>query len=276
LYSLYPFFVAIWLTLDKQYPSRLTLLRIALATAAVILLTNVPQSPADPVGVFMMIGAALLYALHLPINQRVLFEVPAPTVTLYTLLAMSIVVLPAYLLFDRTWPASTTPLAPLLALTLATFMSRLSLFLGIKKIGGMQTRSHAVAGRSRTGAQLNSRPRRETGRSQTQPGRLVLVDPFPRYAPRSVGAFSAVVSRPGPHRYRPCHNLIVALVDVAGAAHAHHAVHQQREFSQFVPQAADERPQYLGRLALRSIVSLNQKHQLAMRKHLPRILHQNP
>jgi drug/metabolite transporter (DMT)-like permease len=139
LYSLYPFFVAIWLMLDKQYPSRLTFLRISLATIAVLLLTNVPQSPADPVGVFMMIGAAALYALHLPINQRVLFEVPAPTVTLYTLLSMSAVVVPAYLIFDRSWPVGDAPIGPLIGLTLATFLSRLSLFFGIKKIGGMQT-----------------------------------------------------------------------------------------------------------------------------------------
>ena len=139
LYSLYPFFVALWLTLDKQYPSKLTLLRITLAGVAVILLTNVPHKPADLVGVGMMIGAALLYALHLPINQRVLFEVPAPTVTLYTLLSMSAVVVPAYLIFDRAWPATNAPFLPLMGLTLATFLSRLALFLGIKKIGGMQT-----------------------------------------------------------------------------------------------------------------------------------------
>lgn len=139
LYSLYPFFVAMWLTLDKQYPSRLTILRITLAGVAVLLLTNVPHSPADLPGVLMMIAAALMYALHLPINQRVLFEVPAPTVTLYTLLSMSAIVVPMYLLFDRAWPATTAPFLPLLGLTLATFLSRLALFLGIKKIGGMQT-----------------------------------------------------------------------------------------------------------------------------------------
>ncbi len=139
LYSLYPFFVAMWLTLDKQYPSKLTILRITLAGVAVLLLTNAPHKPADLVGVGMMIGAALLYALHLPINQRVLFEVPAPTVTLYTLLSMSAIVVPAYLLFDRAWPATNAPYLPLLGLTLATFISRLALFLGVKKIGGMQT-----------------------------------------------------------------------------------------------------------------------------------------
>ena len=48
------------------------------------------------VGAAMMFGAAFLYALHLLINQRVLYEVPAPTVTFYTLLGMSITVLIAF------------------------------------------------------------------------------------------------------------------------------------------------------------------------------------
>ena len=139
LYSLYPFFVALWLILDHQPPSRLTLFRIALATAAVLLLTNVPNRPMDPIGVAMMIGAAVLYAMHLPINQRVLYEVPAQTVTLYTLLAMSAVVIPAYLIFDRAWPAGEVPWLPVAGLTFVTVFSRIALFLGVKKIGGMQT-----------------------------------------------------------------------------------------------------------------------------------------
>ena len=90
-------------------------------------------------GVLFMLIAALLYALHLPINQRVLYDVPAPTVTFYTLLAMSCVVIPAYFIFDRTWPASSPPWGPIVGLTLVTFFSRLLLFLGVKHIGGMQT-----------------------------------------------------------------------------------------------------------------------------------------
>jgi len=139
LYSLYPFFVALWLVLDKQPPSQLTIFRISLATIAVLLLTNVPNRPMDTVGVIMMVVAALLYAMHLPINQRVLFEVPAPTVALYTLLSMSAVVIPAYLIFDRTWPVADTPWTPIIGLTSVTMFSRVALFLGVKKIGGMQT-----------------------------------------------------------------------------------------------------------------------------------------
>ena len=81
----------------------------------------------------------MMYAIHLPINQRVLYDIPAPTVTLYTLLAMSAVVVPTYLIFDRHLPPSGTPWTPILALGLATFFSRLMLFLGIKSLGGMQT-----------------------------------------------------------------------------------------------------------------------------------------
>jgi drug/metabolite transporter (DMT)-like permease len=140
LYSLYPFFVALWLILDHQPPSRLTLFRITLATIAVLLLTSVPGRIVDPIGVLMMIGAAVLYAMHLPVNQRVLYEVPAPTVALYTLLSMSAVVIPAYLLFDRAWPQSgNVPWLPVIGLTFVTLFSRIALFLGVKKIGGMQT-----------------------------------------------------------------------------------------------------------------------------------------
>jgi drug/metabolite transporter (DMT)-like permease len=139
LYSLYPFFVALWLILDHQPPTRLTFFRICLATVAVLLLTSMPNHAIDATGVLLMIGAAALYAMHLPINQRVLYEVPAPTVAFYTLLAMSIVVVPAYLIFDLAWPASNTPWMPVFGLTFVTVFSRIALFLGVKKIGGMQT-----------------------------------------------------------------------------------------------------------------------------------------
>lgn len=139
LYSLYPLFVAIGMAFDRQPPSRLTIFRIGLATLAVLLLTNARGEKVDVLGVIMMLGAAILYAFHLPINQRVLYEVPAPTVTFYTLLSMSAVVVPSYLIFDRQLPGLNMPWWPIAGLTLVTFLSRLSLFLGVKRLGGMQT-----------------------------------------------------------------------------------------------------------------------------------------
>jgi len=139
LYALYPFFVAFWLQLDRQSPSKLTIVRILIASLSAVLLTRANAGNIDPWGVVFMLIAAALYALHLPINQRVLYDVPAPTVTVYTLLAMSAIVVPAYLIFDRTLPSTTTSWTPVLALTAVTFLSRLMLFLGVKHIGGMQT-----------------------------------------------------------------------------------------------------------------------------------------
>ena len=87
----------------------------------------------------MMLGASLLYALHLPINQRVLYDMPAQTVTFYTLLAMSGVVIPAYLLSGESIFASLqVAWGSVFALGLVTFFSRLALFLGVKHLGGMQ------------------------------------------------------------------------------------------------------------------------------------------
>ncbi len=139
LYALYPFFVAFWLRLDHQPATRLTAIRIMLACLSAVLLTWAGAGKIDLIGVVFMLIAALLYAFHIPINQRVLFDVPAPTVTLYTLISMSAIVIPAYLIFDRSFPVENIPWMPVLGLTGVTFFSRLLLFMGVKHIGGMQT-----------------------------------------------------------------------------------------------------------------------------------------
>jgi drug/metabolite transporter (DMT)-like permease len=138
LYALYPLFVAVFSFLDKQPVSKLTFLRVLIAAVAVFLLTNTNETAPSLSAVLMMLGAAALYALHIPINQRVLYEIPAPTVTLYTLLAMSLVTVPFYLIFDRQLPRVEINWWPVIFLTLMTVASRLTLFLGIKNIGGLQ------------------------------------------------------------------------------------------------------------------------------------------
>lgn len=140
IYSLYPLFVAIWLWLDHQRPSKLTILRLLMVIPALYLLIG--AQTVDLTGVLMMLGSAALYALHLPINQRVLYDMPAPTVTLYTLLAMSIVVVAAFgisSLTGVTHAPEPEAWAAVAGLTLVTFLSRLSLFIGIKHLGGLQT-----------------------------------------------------------------------------------------------------------------------------------------
>jgi len=140
LNSLYPIFLVFWLFLDRQRPSRLTFARIGLAILALFLLLGSNGNSIDYFGVIQMLIASALYALHIPINQRVLFDMPPPTVTLYTLLAMSAITVPVLFFSDIGGIFEfSTGWWSLLALTLVTFLSRLTLFLGVKNIGGMQT-----------------------------------------------------------------------------------------------------------------------------------------
>ncbi len=139
LYSFYPIFVALWLLLDRQTITRLTIFRLILSIPAVILLVYTGDRAVDPIGALMMLGSAILYALHLIINQRVLYEVPAQTVTLYTLLGMAATVLLAYLILDRQMPTGDMAWWAAISMALITFFSRFTLFLGIKHLGGLQT-----------------------------------------------------------------------------------------------------------------------------------------
>lgn len=139
LYSFYPLFLAGWLLLDRQPISRVTLFRLALAIPGAFLLLRTTTAGVDLTGAIFMLVSAAFYALHLLINQRVLFEAPAPTVTFYTLLSMSATVTIAYFLFDHTQPPAQAAWFSLVAMALITFLSRLTLFMGIKKLGGMQT-----------------------------------------------------------------------------------------------------------------------------------------
>jgi drug/metabolite transporter (DMT)-like permease len=143
IYMSYPLFAALWLWFDFQPPSRLTLFRLLLIPPALFLLVQSNQAPIDVIGVMQMLVAGAFYALQIPVTQRVLLDMPAPTVTFYTLFSMSLVVVPVSLLSFPIWhPTILMPLkswAPVISLTLVTFLSRLTLFIGVKRIGGLQT-----------------------------------------------------------------------------------------------------------------------------------------
>jgi drug/metabolite transporter (DMT)-like permease len=140
LFSLYPLFVALLLVIDGYRYTLITYLRLGLSLPAVYLLTVPGGHEADLLGIILMLAAGFLYAIHIPINQRVLYEVPAPTVTLYTLAAMTLTVVPVALVAGpppETW--GSAGLLPVAGLTLVTFLARLTLFQGVKSIGGMDT-----------------------------------------------------------------------------------------------------------------------------------------
>ncbi|MEJ2010741.1 MAG: DMT family transporter [Anaerolineales bacterium] len=146
LFTIYPVLVAVLLYLDGRQPSTLTVVRLLLSLPGIYLLTQADRTNVDLLGMGFMLIAALLYALHIPINQRVLFEAPAPTVTLYTLLAMTAIVVPASLVLTRhPFSVPHASVNALLGLTVVTFLSRLTLFAGVKLIGGVQTSLFGLA-----------------------------------------------------------------------------------------------------------------------------------
>ncbi len=139
IYSFYPLFMIFWLLLDRESVRAITLIRLIIMIPGVYLLLNSSNQQVDFLGAFFMLIAAILYALHLLINQRVLYDVPAPTVTFYTLAAMSITVVSAFLIVDTSLPAKGISWWPLLILASITFLSRVTLFFGVKHLGGIQT-----------------------------------------------------------------------------------------------------------------------------------------
>jgi drug/metabolite transporter (DMT)-like permease len=140
LYSFYPLVIAFWLVIERQPITLLTKIRLIISLPAIFLIVQTGgKATIDLLGAGLMLASSVFYAIHLMVNQRVLYEVPAPTVTLYTLISMSITVLIAYLAFDRFLPQTGTPVWPILALAFITFLSRVLLFMGVKHLGGMQT-----------------------------------------------------------------------------------------------------------------------------------------
>lgn len=140
LYTLYPIFLTLFLRLEGHAISRFTLFRLGLALLAAFLLTQHALTRADWLGALLMVGAGLFYAAHLTVNQRVLYDVPAPTVALYTLSAMTVTVVVGYLAAGApALPPNAGAWQAVLLLTIVTIISRLSLFLGVKRLGGVQT-----------------------------------------------------------------------------------------------------------------------------------------
>jgi drug/metabolite transporter (DMT)-like permease len=140
LYTLYPIFLTLFLRLEGHVISRFTIFRLAVALLAAYLLVQHGPVQTDWLGAALMVGAGLFYAAHLAVNQRVLYDVPAPTVALYTLSAMAVTVSVGYVLAGApALPPNAVAWQAVLLLTIVTLISRLALFTGLKRLGGVQT-----------------------------------------------------------------------------------------------------------------------------------------
>lgn len=147
LYSMYPFWVFIFLSAAGHPISRMSVARLGLALLSVFLLTWQGGALVDPLGVTLMIGAGALYGFHLVLGQWTLADVEPRTVTLYGLTTMSLVVGIPYLLRGGALePVSNEGLVAILLVAIfPTALARLLVFAGLRRIGGIQTALLALA-----------------------------------------------------------------------------------------------------------------------------------
>jgi drug/metabolite transporter (DMT)-like permease len=147
LYSMYPFWVFIFLSAAGHTISSLSIVRLGLALVSVFLLTWQGGGLAEPLGVTLMIGAGALYGFHLVLGQWTLVDVDPRTVTLYGLTTMTVVVGIPYLLQGGTAePVSTEGWTTILLVAIfPTALARLLVFAGIRRIGGAQTALLGIA-----------------------------------------------------------------------------------------------------------------------------------
>jgi drug/metabolite transporter (DMT)-like permease len=140
----YLIFVVIMSWVGGTHMSRRTRLRVALAFIAVMLLTAPQATSMDWFGVGLMLGNAIMFAGHVVMSQRVLYEMPPQTFTLYVLTTMAVVVTVARGVVAI---AGHMPLvvptgegmAAIVALAITTAVSRLLMFIGVKNLGSLQT-----------------------------------------------------------------------------------------------------------------------------------------
>ncbi len=132
--------LALLLRLDGQPISRLTIVRMLIAFPAVaFLVTGGAVQNGQGLAMLLMLGGGFMYALHLAVTQRAVRDMPSQTVTLYTLTAMALTVLPSAIAIHT--PITHTPPAAFIGaigLTIVTIISRLLLFLSVKRLGGLQ------------------------------------------------------------------------------------------------------------------------------------------
>ena len=170
LYSMYPFWVFIFLSAAGHPISRLVVVRLGLALLSVFLLAGYSgghgAGQADPLGVTLMIGSGALYGFHLVLGQWTLVDADPRTVTLYVLTTMAVVVGIARLAQVQPAYASSAPsivpigqsllagggpispqgwLAIVLLAIFPTALARLLVFAGLRRLGGIQASLLGIA-----------------------------------------------------------------------------------------------------------------------------------
>ena len=135
----YLIYVTVLLRIAGHNISWLTIFRTGLAIVSIYILTAGGIGSPDWIGVGMMVFAALTFAIQLVLSQRILLDAPAPVVALYIMTGMALVVALVWLIFPTNLRIITTESwRAIILMGIATGFSRLTLFLGVKRLGSIQ------------------------------------------------------------------------------------------------------------------------------------------
>lgn len=147
LNGMYLVFAVMLVRITGERLNRRTLARTGLALIALLLLTGFGSEAVNWLGVGLMVGSAIMFAGTFILSQNVLYEMPTPTVALYVLTTMGLVVLMVWLATgaQNITAFADAALTPILLLGATTALSRLAMFAGVKILGSMQTVILSVA-----------------------------------------------------------------------------------------------------------------------------------
>lgn len=147
LNGMYIVFAVMLARISGQPISRGMLLRVFLSLIALLLITGFGSTPPNWFGIGLMLGSALMFAGTLILSQYVLYEMPAPTATLYILTTMGVLVLMVWAAVGQPPSASalTSAFIPILILGVTTALSRLAMFASVQVFGSLRTVIIAVA-----------------------------------------------------------------------------------------------------------------------------------
>lgn len=140
LNATYLIFVVVLARLGGHRLTNRTIVRSLIALVAVTILTGGIVGKFSWLGFGLIIGNAILFAGTIILSQRVLYEMPSPTVTLYVITTMAVVVVMARVVYRLEWiPQSSEAIGAILLLGITTAAARLLLFAGVKRLGPLQT-----------------------------------------------------------------------------------------------------------------------------------------
>lgn len=149
LNGLYLAFAVLLSRIGGNPPNGRTLVRVALAMTALLIITGFGGESISWLGVGLMLGSALLFAATMILSQYVVYEMPAQTAALYILTQMGIVVTMVWVAVGERY-VLTDPhvleniLPPIIVLGITTALSRLAMFASVKFLGSLQTAANAI------------------------------------------------------------------------------------------------------------------------------------